>query len=346
MKILVTGGAGFIGSHIVKDLLAGGYSVSIFDDFSTGALENISDVLKDVQVVTGDICDYEKLKSAMKGVDFVSHQAAQLEIFRSTDDPYFDLKINTIGTLNVLMAARETGVKKVINASSACIYGQSDGPSLETQVLRPNWAYGISKLAAEQYGHLFSDAHKLPVISLRYGIVYGEREWFRRVLTIFIRRALERRDLVVFGDGMQKRDFIYVGDVVSLHRLCLESETADGHAFNAGTGIATTISELAHVVACVSERAMGFRPRVIFENTPEGSFSELVPYKRRNAAELQSMWLSIEKARRVLGWTPQVALIDGIQKEFSWAASNLVRWQASDLKSAQRNYEQSKSAVV
>lgn len=322
MKVVVTGGAGFIGSHIVESLLSKGYEVIVYDNLSTGCRDNLSAVFRDCVVVEGDILDYEKLKSVFAGVDYVSHMAAQLEIFRGSDDPYYDLEVNTVGTLNVLRAAKECGVKKIINASSACIYGQVNGLTSEGYYPRPNWTYGVSKLAAEKYGDIYNDYHKLPVVHLRFGITYGEREWFRRVLTIFIKRVIMNQPPVVFGDGHQVRDFIYVGDAVDFHNACLLSGAANGQAYNVGTGQGVTIKELAHEVV----KASGKKLDVLFENTAEGEYSSLVPDKRRNAEELKIMLLDISKAKKDLGWEPRITLHDGIKRELGWASSNLARW--------------------
>lgn len=322
-SILVTGGAGFIGSHIVESLVNLGAKVKVYDNFSLGSIENLKHLGDRIEIVKDDILNYEALLQAMNSVDFVSHHAAQLEIFRSTKDPYDDLQINTVGTLNVLCAAKECGVKKLINASSACIYGQVDGLTPELQYPRPNWPYGVSKLAAEKYGDIYNDYHNLPVVSLRYGITYGEREWFRRVLTIFIKRVILGQPPVIFGDGFQVRDFIYVGDVVRLHNLCLESDHANGQAYNVGTGTATTISQLAQEIIKASNKNL----EVIYEDTPEGKFSKLVPDKKRNDAELKVMLLDITKAKTELGWQPTTSLLEGLQREIHWATENLHRWE-------------------
>ena len=324
MRVMVTGGAGFIGSHIVDDLVARGHQVVVYDNFSTGLDANLVHHAGAVEVIRGDILDQAALTAAMHGCEIVSHQAAQLEIFLSIRRPEDDLRQNTIGTLNVLRAAKESGVRKVINASSACVYGQTTCASRETDDPTPNWAYGVSKLAAEKYGRIYSQYEQLPVVSLRYGIVYGEREWYRRVLPIFLKRVLGGHAPVVFGAGDQVRDFVYVGDVVRLHRMCMESSAGDGEVFNVGTGRATTIATLASEAGRL--RAPAIAP--VFEATEEGQFSRLVPEKKRNAAELKTMLLNIDKARAVYSWEPEVVLSHGLRREYEWARANPDRWQS------------------
>jgi UDP-glucose 4-epimerase len=326
-KILVTGGAGFIGSHIVEELLALGASVTVYDNFSFGNYENLSGFRDDVRIEEGDILDFDRLERAIKGHDIVSHHAAQLEIFLSVEDPYRDLEINTIGTLNVLRAAKLNQVSKVLNASSACIYGQTEAKTSEDYLPVPNWAYGVSKLAAERYGTIYSRYHELPVVNLRYGITYGEREWFRRVLPIFIKRAIIGETLVVFGEGRQVRDFVYVKDAVRLHNICIENESANGECYNVGTGTPTKIVSLAHLVSEVAEEILGNRVTVIHEETEEGEFSKIVPNKRRNPAELKMMLLDPAKTNKELNWKAEITLREGIKRELIWASKNLHRWE-------------------
>ncbi len=323
MKVLVTGGAGFIGSHIVDRLLNDGHEVVVYDNLTTGTLENLESRKNEIRFCQDDILNFESLCTAMSGVELVSHHAAQLEIFRGSDDPEYDLEVNTKGTLNVLKAAKKCGVRKIINASSACIYGQVDGLTPESHDLSPNWNYGVSKIAAEKYCDIYSAYHDLPVVNVRYGITYGEREWYRRVLTIFIKRAALNEPIVVFGDGDQVRDFVYVGDVVDFNMQCMNNDVANGRSYNVGTGIATTINQLAESVGRVS----GNNIEIVHEETPEGDFSKLVPEKRRNSEELKTMLLDISKARSELGWQPMVPLEDGIKSEMSWLENNMHRWK-------------------
>lgn len=322
-KIFITGGAGFIGSHIVESLIIKNYEVVVYDNFSSGSLDNLKHIdSNNLKIIKGDILDYSLLENSMAGADFVSHHAAQLEIFLAFDEPEKDLEINTIGTLNVLKAAKINKVKKVINISSACVYGQTDRASEESDDPMPNWDYGVSKLAAEKYAKIYNDYKDLPTTSLRYGIVYGEREWFRRALPIFIKKVINNESPVVFGDGKQIRDFIYVGDVVDIHNKCLEDYRSNGLCFNVGTGTATSIKELALTIASLNHKSI----EVKYENIKEGEFSLLVEGKKRNKAELSTMLLDISKAKQILDWEPKVSLKDGLKNEYLWACKNLNRW--------------------
>ena len=240
-SVLVTGGAGFIGSHVVDDLVRAGYRVTVFDNFSSGLRENLAALDGDVEIVEGDVLDAQALQAAARGKEIVSHQAAQLEITKCLEDPLDDMRTNLVGTINVLEAARSAGASRVVNASSACIYGQAVNPPSDEDAgpHDPNWSYGASKLAAEKYAQIFAHDYGFAVSSLRYGITYGPREWYGRVLTIFLKRLSEGKAPVVFGAGEQLRDFVYVGDVVRIHRACIESGMGGAHSFNGGTGVAT-----------------------------------------------------------------------------------------------------------
>lgn len=248
LRVLVTGGAGFIGSHIVESLVEKCEEVIVYDNFSSGSIENLKHLQKKIKVIKGDILDYDKLLKACKGVDVISHQAAQLEITKCIDNPIEDLKINTEGSLNVFNVAIRNDVKKIIYASSACIYGQSQYiPQDENHPTNPNWPYGVSKLAVEKYADIYSYYYGIPMIGLRYSIVYGPREWYGRVLTVFLKRAIEGK-LPVIWEGDQIRDFIYVGDVVSLHNLCIENDEVQNVVFNVSTATETTVEQLAKLI--------------------------------------------------------------------------------------------------
>ncbi len=325
-KIFITGGAGFIGSHLTMSLVQAGARVTVYDNFSSGLRENLAPVAADIQIIEGDILDYEKLKSAMKGHEIVSHQAAQLEITHCVEDPIDDLRSNTIGTLHVFQAAVAHGVEKIMNASSACVYGQPlYTPSDETKhPTNPNWAYGASKLAAEKYGQIFCELYKVPIVSFRYAIIYGEREWYGRVLTIFLKRILEGKNPVVFGAGEQVRDFTYVGDLVRLHNLAMIDSRADGHVFNISTGLATSVKQLAEKMVAMFGDG---RLKVDFEEVKPGERSAKVEGRMRLPSELSAMVLANDKAKQVLGWQPEVMLDEGLRREFEWLKAHSQRWQ-------------------
>jgi UDP-glucose 4-epimerase len=323
-KVLVTGGAGFIGSHIVESLVKAGAGVKVYDNFSTGLLENLDVVKKDVEIIRGDILDYELLEKEIKGTEIVSHQAAQLEITKCVDDPVEDLNSNTVGTINVLNAAVKNNVSKIINASSACIYGQAQyvPEDEDKHPTNPNWAYGVSKLAGEKYGQIYAQLYRIPVVSLRYAIIYGAREWYGRVLTIFLKRALEDKPLVVFGQGDQERDFTFVEDLVKLHNLCVEKEEAENQVFNVSTGIATSIQKLAETItSCIDTNS-----KIIHEEVKEGQRSKIVDGRMRLPLELKQMVLDPSKAKSFLNWETKTNLADGIKKEYQWLKENSNRW--------------------
>jgi UDP-glucose 4-epimerase len=323
-RIFMTGGAGFIGSHLVRDLVACGARVTVYDNFSSGLEENLDGVAGPVELVRGDILDYESLRNAMHGHDAISHQAAQLEITRSIGDPIYDLTTNTIGTLYVLKAATDVGVGKIVEASSAGVYGQAVAdPQTEDHPTDPNWEYGVSKLACEKYASIACERNSgLSVTSLRYAIVYGEREWYGRVLTLFLKRALEGKAPVVFGGGDQIRDFVYVGDIAQLHRLCFEVDVPGHSVLNGSTGTGTTVLELARTICEVT----GIDESPIFENVAEGARSALADGRMRLPSELQVMRMSYQRALESVGWRPETSLREGLEREWKWLVDHPQRW--------------------
>jgi UDP-glucose 4-epimerase len=227
MKIFITGGAGFIGSHIVDNYVSKGHEVIVYDNFSSGKIENLKNVINKIKIINGDILDFEKLKKYCdKDVDVISHHAAQLEIFKCLKNPAFDLKTNTIGTLNILELAKLKKIKRIINASSACVYGQSSAKQQSEygHEKKPHWPYGVSKLCSENYCEIYQNNYNMKITSLRYGIVFGEREWLGRVLTMFLSRALQNKSPVIFGNGRAIRDFIHVSDVAKINQLLLKKK--------------------------------------------------------------------------------------------------------------------------
>ena len=321
--VLVTGGLGFIGSHIVESLVEQGASVRVLDNYRSGHDENVASVRQDIEVVRGDILEMDDLRHALDGIDVVSHHAAQLEITRAIDDPIEDLTTNTIGTLNLFKACADMGVRRIIQASSAGVYGQARTvPQTESDhPTEPNWAYGVSKLANEKYAAIFKELNGLEITSLRYGIVYGPREWYGRVLTIFLRRVLDGEPLVVFGNGEQVRDFVDVADVVAMNNRCLTAEASKHEIFNVATGLGTSINDLAELVLKVTECDLP----VVHEDLAEGATSQYFG-RQRLPQELKTLVQSPEKARRLLDWEPQVVLEDGLRREWEWLGRNASRW--------------------
>jgi UDP-glucose 4-epimerase len=319
--ILVTGGAGFIGSHIVKDLVHSGANIRVLDNFSSGLTENLDSVKNHIEVIKGDILDMDTLLQAASGVDAISHQAAQLEIMSCIAAPVQDLRVNVEGTLNVLEAAKRLSISKVIYASSACVYGQAHYlPEDEMHPTVPNWPYGVSKLAAEHYARLYYNYYDIETVGLRYSIVYGPGEWYGRVLTVFLRRALERKPPVVWK-GDQERDFVYIDDVVRFHRLALERHGLRSQIFNVSTGVGTSIRQLAVMICELFDL-----DNAIYEDVDQGQVSHHVAGRIRLPAELRQMILANDKARTVLGWSPEVRLKEGILAEMEWLRNHEYRW--------------------
>ncbi|MBS7288078.1 MAG: SDR family NAD(P)-dependent oxidoreductase [Candidatus Freyarchaeota archaeon] len=330
MRVLVTGGAGFIGSHVAEHLAKEGHEVVILDNFSTGSIENIRHIasMSNVKIVNGDVLDADAVMRAADGCDAISHHAAQLEIGSAIRDPVADARINIEGTINVLEASVRKNVRKVIYASSAGIYGEAVRlPQDEDHPKRPTWPYGVSKYSGELYCLQYSQFYGVKTCALRYGIVYGEREWFGRVLTMFIKRAvLDNKPPVIFGDGRQMRDFIYVKDAVKLHNILLEEDHGGSfEAYNVGSGVATSIRDLAELVIELSGNAL----EPVYEDPPEGGYSSITG-RWRIPKELRNLQLDISKALRETGWVPRTRLREGVEREIEWVKSNAERWNARE----------------
>lgn len=254
-KALVTGGAGFVGSHLVESLLEDGLEVVSIDDYSAGKPENLSFLHdkygKMFQEVNCDITDSEQLKKYFNKIDVVFHQACSKMTICLTN-PKRDLEVNAGGTFNLLELARDTGVQKFVHVSTGSVYGKAEYyPTDEIHPLNPTSYYGVSKLAGEKYVRAFKDLYGMNVSMLRYYHVYGPRQESSDVggvVSIFARRALEGKDLTIFGDGSQVRSFTYVKDVVNINKFVALTDNANGEAFNCASGLSVTIEELANQV--------------------------------------------------------------------------------------------------
>ena len=261
MKAVVTGGAGFIGSNLVEELLNLGCGVTVIDDLSTGRIENVEEFLghPEFEFVEGSILDMDLLKRAFANADYVFHQAAISSVQRSVENPLATNETNITGTLNVLIAAKECGARKVIYASSCAVYGDSPVlPKKEDVALSPKSPYAVSKLTGEYYCRVFSEVYGLKTVSLRYFNVYGPKQnpdsEYAAVIPRFIARVLRGEAPVIFGDGNQTRDFVFVKDVVAANVLAMR-EGARG-VFNVASGERVSINQLAWMIMDITQTSL------------------------------------------------------------------------------------------
>lgn len=303
-KVLVTGGAGFIGSHIVDRLVAEGFEVTVLDDFWSGKMENISNCLnaKTLNLVRGDIRDVALVKKVVKDVDAVFHEAALVDVALSVKNPLLFNDVNVVGTLNLLKASVDSGVKRFVFPSSAAVYGDSK-PTKKKENMLPNpiSPYGASKLAAENYVHAFNNLYGLQTVSLRCFNVYGSRQnptsSYAGVIPAFISRLLKCKPPIIHGDGKQSRDFVSVDDVVSANMLALESKAAIGEVFNIASGTSITIHRLAKILMRITNN------------------EHLKPvFTRQRVGDIKHCSANISKAEGLLGFHPKINIIDGLSK--------------------------------
>ena len=306
-KILVTGGAGFIGSHLVDRLIAEGSEVTVLDNFDTGKLDNVSGH-KDLRIAKGDIRDYALIRHTVEDVDAVFHEAALASTVLSVKNPLVANEINVTGTLNLLKASSDLGVKRFIYASSAAVYGNTSAPrKKEDMPLDPASPYGMSKLAAEKYAKIFYELYGLETVSLRYFNVYGPRQRFDEkwayggVISIFLNRLLKNMPPVVHGDGEQTRDFVYVKDVVEANMLALKTSGAAGEVFNIGTGKRITVNKVAQLLREMTNKEN-------LENVHADS----------RPGDVRHGYADISKAERVLNYVPKFSLDQGLTELVNW----------------------------
>jgi UDP-glucose 4-epimerase len=306
MRLLVTGGAGFIGSHLVDRLIADGHDVSVLDSFSTGKMKNLSEILgsRNLRIVKADIRRIPgSLVRKLRSVDGVCHLAAVTDVQWSIKNPILTSDVNLMGTLKVLETARELKAKRVVFASSAAVYGMIERfPIREDANIAPISPYGASKAASELYCRAFEENHGIETVSLRYFNVYGPRQHsgqYSGVISIFARRLLRRQQLTIFGNGSQSRDFVYVDDVVEATIRALQGTFQSG-PFNIASGTETTIQKLAETMQGLVQR----RPGMKFLPPRLGD-----PY--RGVAD-------ITKAHRELGFNPRTSLRDGLSETIQW----------------------------
>ncbi len=299
LKVVITGGAGFIGSHIAEHWINSGAEVFVIDNLRTGHLKNISN-LTSVNFVNGSVTDKELLNKAMKDADYVHHLAALVSVPESITNPFECVAINVNGLLNVLEASRLNKVKRVIHSSSAAIYG--DNPvSPKTTDLNPSpkSPYGITKLDGEYYLQMYAEQYGMQTISFRYFNVFGPRQdpksQYAAAIPIFVSQALKNEDIVIYGDGEQTRDFIFVKDVVKVNILATEYQNVSG-VYNVGTGIATSINTLV---------------KLVIEMTK--SKSKII-YKDERPGDIKHSLSSIETTKKDLRFSPQSDLVSGLEE--------------------------------
>ena len=296
--VVVTGGAGFIGSHIAWEL-AKDNEVVVIDNLYTGKEENVPPGAK---LIKADIRDYQRIAELISSADYVFHEAAQVSVVESIHDPLFTEEVNVLGTLNILKALLE-GHGKLIFASSAAVYGDNQNlPLKETERPRPLSPYGVTKATGEEYLRVYHELYGLPVVALRYFNVFGPRQsvnQYAGVISIFINRALKNEPLVIFGDGKQMRDFIYVKDVVKANLLAAESRRANGKVFNVATGKQTSILELAMKIIEIT----GTRSSIVFDKPRPGD----IMHSLADISEIKK-----------LGFEPAFSLEEGLKKTVEW----------------------------
>jgi UDP-glucose 4-epimerase len=308
VRVLVTGGGGFIGSHLAERLLERGDEVRVLDSFATGRRENLAH-LPDVELVEGDVQSFERAHHAVLGCDAVLHQAALPSVPRSIQDPLTSNAVNVTGTLNVLLAARDAGVRRVVYASSSSVYGANQQlPKREDQPVAPISPYAVSKLAGEGFCRSFSTIYELECVSLRYFNVFGPRQdplsQYAAVIPKFIAAALDGTRPVVFGDGEQSRDFTYIDNVVEANLLALDSHAGAGEVFNAACGERVSLNTVLSMISELSgvELESDHRPG--------------------RAGEVRHSQADIERCRDTFGYSASIPFAEGLRRTFEHTVAN------------------------
>jgi len=298
---LVTGGAGFIGSHICEELLRRGESVAVLDNFATGKRENLRHLARDLRIIKGDLRDLVVVREAVRGADYVLHQGALPSVPRSVADPVTSHQVNTEGTLNVLVAARDAGVKRVVFASSSSVYGDTPVlPKREDMPPNPKSPYAVSKLTGEHYCRVFYEIYGLETVALRYFNVFGPRQdpdsQYAAAIAKFTRAMLDGGEITVYGDGEQTRDFTYVANVVEANLLATGAPGAAGKVFNIACGDQVSLNQVIRHLAELVRRE-----------------SEVV-YQPPRAGDVKHSRADIASASSILGYRVKVAFDEGLAR--------------------------------
>lgn len=302
---LVTGGAGFIGSHIADALLAEGCTVTVLDNLSTGRLSNLEHIKDRITFHKGDIQDPELLAHAAKDCEVIFHLAAMVSVPQTVEQPVDSALINDIGTLRVLETARKNRVKQVVFSSSCAVYGDDpELPKRETMAPKPLSPYAVQKLTGEYYARLYHDLYGVGTVCLRYFNVYGPRQDpsspYSGVISIFMKKAVLKEMPVIYGDGTQSRDFVFVKDVVKANLLAASVRQAEGKTFNIGTGKSVTIRQLWEIIAGMA----GFHIEPAYHSPRPGDIRESLA--------------NIDQAKAFLGFHPDYSFEKGLESTFEW----------------------------
>jgi UDP-glucose 4-epimerase len=306
-RCLVTGGAGFIGSHVAERLVALGHTVRVVDDLSTGDAANLAGLDGEIEFLRGDLCEAEVCRRAAAGIDVVFHLAALPSVPRSLKDPWASHAANVNATMRLLEACRAAAVKRIVYSSSSSVYGDTVVlPKAESAEPRPRSPYAASKLAGEQYVLAFARAGLIEGVALRYFNVFGPRQSphsaYAAVIPAFLRAALEQRAASLFGDGTQTRDFTYVDNVVDANLLAATrpGKTVSGSVVNVGAGARTSLLDLIQLVEQITGR------RLAHQRLPA------------REGDVRDSLASLERAERLLGYRPHVSLAEGLARTWAW----------------------------
>jgi UDP-glucose 4-epimerase len=301
-KALVTGGAGFIGSHLTRALRARGDQVTVLDDLSTGSRQNLPET--DVRLIVGDVRDPDVVSAAMRDVELVFHHAALISVAESMRDPLACYQTNLTGSVNILWAAHQAGARRVILASSAAVYGEAAGPASEADPVNPISPYAASKIAMEAAGQLFAATYALPTVSLRYFNVYGPRQRpdspYAAVIPIFIQQMLASEPVTIHGDGQQSRDFVFVGDVVRANLLAADLPADQSGVFNVASGTSISVEQLAQTL------------RELIPGAPEPIRGPARP------GDIRFSVANLRRSSQAMGYRPATGLERGLQQTVEW----------------------------
>src|SRR5277367_1717093 len=312
MRYLVTGGAGFIGSNIVEELVRRGHSVVVLDDLSAGKETNLAAVRDKIDLQVGSITDIAAIRGACDGADYVIHLAARTSVPRSVKDPIETNQVNIDGTLNVLIAARDARVRRLVYAASSAAYGETPTlPKVESMPAAPISPYGITKFVGELYAQVFGRAYGLENACVRFFNVFGPRQdptsQYSGVLSRFMLAVLRGNTPVIFGDGEQSRDFVYVANIVDITLRACEAQDASGLVFNGGTGLRITLNQVLQQLEAITGKKIDAK------------------YEPARSGDIRDSQADISLARAVLGYEPKVQFAEGLQRTWAWYKSKYGR---------------------